>query len=173
MITLVVPSHFVLFHLDTSWNTALTHCTSQINAWWWGISHFLTVQHTWTWTNHWTEIRFRKRDILTVSRPTGNDYDIEECHLLGRGAVYILCDPTFRRKVLLCSGLLDTSHAGSLLAYFSTLKIEAIRSSETSVHTHIYGVTSQKTAFFIVTIMKAANPTIMTLFRKTENPCEC
>jgi hypothetical protein len=54
-----------------------------------------------------------------------------------------------------------------------TLKIEAIRSSETSVHTRstdvppkrrftqdLHGVTSQKTAFFIVTAVKTSNLTI-------------
>jgi hypothetical protein len=42
---------------------------------------------------------------------------------------------------------------------FSTLKMEAIRSSETSVHTRYNGATSQKTAFFIVTAVKTSNPT--------------
>jgi hypothetical protein len=45
------------------------------------------------------------------------------------------------------------AHAGSSLTDFSTLKMEAIYSSETSVHTwsiqDLHGATSQTTAFFI------------------------
>jgi hypothetical protein len=40
------------------------------------------------------------------------------------------------------------AHAGSSLADFSTLKMEAIRSSETSVPQDLHDATSQKTAFF-------------------------
>jgi hypothetical protein len=39
-------------------------------------------------------------------------------------------------------------HAGSSLADFSTMKIEAKRFSETSVYTRSTGATTQKTAFF-------------------------
>jgi hypothetical protein len=39
-------------------------------------------------------------------------------------------------------------HAGSSLADFSTLKMEAIRASETSFTQDLYGATSQKKAFF-------------------------
>jgi hypothetical protein len=42
-------------------------------------------------------------------------------------------------------------------ADFSTLKMEAIRSSETSVYTNLHGTTSQKMAFFIVTTVKTSN----------------
>jgi hypothetical protein len=42
----------------------------------------------------------------------------------------------------------------SFLADFSTLKMEAIRSSETSVHTTSTHDTSQETEFFIVTAVK-------------------
>jgi hypothetical protein len=49
------------------------------------------------------------------------------------------------------------AHAGSSFADFSTLKIEAIRSSETSVHTRSHGATSQKTALLIVTAVKTSN----------------
>jgi hypothetical protein len=50
--------------------------------------------------------------------------------------VYILSEQTFRRNIspLACS-LQPPAHAGSSLANFSTLKMEAICSSETSVHT--------------------------------------
>jgi hypothetical protein len=48
--------------------------------------------------------------------------EYEECRLLGCGAVYILC-------------LQLPTHAGFSRADFSTLKMEAILSSETSVHT--------------------------------------
>jgi hypothetical protein len=60
---------------------------------------------------------------------------------------YILCKPTFRGKVwpLLQSKkirqrgtslrMCPPAHAGSSIADFSTLKTDAIRSSETSVHT--------------------------------------
>jgi hypothetical protein len=41
-----------------------------------------------------------------------------------------------------------TAHAGSSLAGFCTLKMEAIRSSETPVHTRLHGTTSHKTPFF-------------------------
>jgi hypothetical protein len=40
------------------------------------------------------------------------------------------------------------AHAGSSHTDFSTPKMEAIRSSETSVHTRSIGAISQKTAFF-------------------------
>jgi hypothetical protein len=40
-----------------------------------------------------------------------------------------------------------------------TLKMEAIRSSETSVKKYLHGATSQKTAFFIVTAVKTSNLT--------------
>jgi hypothetical protein len=50
---------------------------------------------------------------------------------------------------VLCRWLQPPAHAGSSIAYLSTLKIEAIRSSETSVHTKdLHGFTSQKTALF-------------------------
>jgi hypothetical protein len=49
------------------------------------------------------------------------------------------------------------AHAGSSLADFSTLKMEAIRSSETSIHTRSTGATSQKTTFFIVTVVKTSD----------------
>jgi hypothetical protein len=48
-------------------------------------------------------------------------------------------------------------HAGSSLADFSTLKMEAIRSFETSFTQDLHSVTSQKTAFFIVTGVKTSN----------------
>jgi hypothetical protein len=46
-----------------------------------------------------------------------------------------LCNLTFRRNVLPPSWLQPHIHAGFSPAYFSTLKMEAIRSSETSDHT--------------------------------------
>jgi hypothetical protein len=45
---------------------------------------------------------------------------MKDVRLLARGAVKFLCEPTFRRNVS--------------FADFSTLKMEAICSSETSVH---------------------------------------
>jgi hypothetical protein len=45
------------------------------------------------------------------------------------------------------------------LADFSTLKMEAICSSETSVHTNLHGATSQKTVYFTVTAVKTSNLT--------------
>jgi hypothetical protein len=83
------------------------------------------------------------------------------------------------------------AHAGSSLADSFTLKMEAIRSSETSVHTRttrchiaengflhsyrrppkrlftqeLHGATSQKTAFFIVTAVKTSNLTRYWSFR--------
>jgi hypothetical protein len=61
-----------------------------------------------------------------------------ECHFLGCGGVYILCEPTYRRNLSLPSSgqksLLPSAHTSSPLSDFSTLKMEAIRFSETSVH---------------------------------------
>jgi hypothetical protein len=40
------------------------------------------------------------KQIISFSKIWGfHGDDYEECHLLGCGAVYILCDPTFRRNV--------------------------------------------------------------------------
>jgi hypothetical protein len=51
----------------------------------------------------------------------------------------ILCEPTFQLLTLVPSSLFffgqPRAHAGSSLADFYTLKMEAIRPSETSVHT--------------------------------------
>jgi hypothetical protein len=61
----------------------------------------------------------------------------------------------------------DCSHVLTLvlrLSNFFTLKMEAICSSETSVHTSLYCATSQKTTFFIVTAVKTSN-----LRRKNKN----
>jgi hypothetical protein len=49
--------------------------------------------------------------------------------------------------------------AGSSLANSSTLKMEAMRSSETSAH-KLHGATTQKAAFFIVAAVKTSNLTI-------------
>jgi hypothetical protein len=49
------------------------------------------------------------------------------------------------------------THAGSSLADFSTLKIEVIRSSETSVHTKSTRRHIPETALFIVTAVKNSN----------------
>jgi hypothetical protein len=51
------------------------------------------------------------------------------------------------------------AHAGFSLADFSTLKMEEIPSSETSVQRRLQGAKSQKTAFFIVTAVKNSNLT--------------
>jgi hypothetical protein len=51
------------------------------------------------------------------------------------------------------------AHAGSSLADFSSLKMEAMRSFETSVHTNLHGATSRRTAFFIFTAVKTSNLT--------------
>jgi hypothetical protein len=59
------------------------------------------------------------------------------------------------------ASLQPPAHAGSSLADFSTLKMEAIRSSETSGRSTIFlhGATSQKTTFFIVTAVKTSTLT--------------
>jgi hypothetical protein len=54
--------------------------------------------------------------------------DCEECRLVRCGAVQILYVPMFR-------SLQPPAHASSSLADLCTLKMEAIRPSETSVHT--------------------------------------
>jgi hypothetical protein len=87
----------------------------------------------------------------------------ECCHLLGYRAVWSVCEPTFfggtfrlhlqGRK----SAEQETSvqqlakHTGALLGWFSTLMMEVIRSSETSVHVGIHVAISQKMAAFIYT----------------------
>jgi hypothetical protein len=52
----------------------------------------------------------------------------------------------------------------------STLKVEATRSSETSVYNKHTLAASQKTAFFIVSTVKTSNPTIINL--KDFAPCD-
>jgi hypothetical protein len=47
-------------------------------------------------------------------------------------------------------GLQPPAHAGSSLANFSNLKMEVIRSCETSFAQDIHGTTSQMTAFFML-----------------------
>jgi hypothetical protein len=66
-----------------------------------------------------------------------NLLDSVECRLLGCSAVWVYYKPTFRINAFSRS---------------STLKIEAKRSSETSVYKP-YGATTQKTAFFIFAAM--------------------
>jgi hypothetical protein len=52
-------------------------------------------------------------------------------------------------------------------AYSSTLMMEEIRFSETSVGFQLHGVVSQKIQFFIITAVRTSNPTKMflTVFR--------
>jgi hypothetical protein len=45
-------------------------------------------------------------------------------------------------------------HVGSLLALFSTLKMEVIRSSETTVHIEQHGAIFQKMVAFITTAVR-------------------
>jgi hypothetical protein len=54
---------------------------------------------------------------------------------------------------------MTSAHVGSSFADFSILKMEAIRSSETSVLTNLHGAISEKTEFFIVTTVKTSNLT--------------
>jgi hypothetical protein len=66
----------------------------------------------------------------------GGDY--EECRLLGCVAVWILQEPTFRRNVFLRTVVQSVSKRLTLFSvayFFSALKMEATRSSETSVFT--------------------------------------
>jgi hypothetical protein len=51
------------------------------------------------------------------------------------------------------------AHAGFSLADFSALKMEAIRSSETSFTQDLHGATSKMMAFFMVTAVKTSNLT--------------
>jgi hypothetical protein len=55
--------------------------------------------------------------------------------------------------------LLVAANVASTMPIPVTLKIEAIRSSETYVLQEPHGVTSQKTAFFLVTARKTSNLT--------------
>jgi hypothetical protein len=66
-------------------------------------------------------------------------------------------NPRVRNQREQVAAVTSPVHAGSSLADFSTLKMEEIRSSETSVHTRLHSATSQKTAFFIVTAVKTSN----------------
>jgi hypothetical protein len=63
-------------------------------------------------------------------------------------------DSRFGGKTAVCS-LQPPAHAGSSLADFYTLKMEAIR----------YGDTSQTTEFFIVTAVKTSNRTETIIFK--------
>jgi hypothetical protein len=65
--------------------------------------------------------------------------------MLFREIIAVYCDNHVEHINTLCE---HVAAAGSSLADSSTLKMEAIRSSETSVHTKLHGATSQKTAFF-------------------------
>jgi hypothetical protein len=56
--------------------------------------------------------------------------------------------------------------AGSPLADFSTLKMKAMRSSETSVDYDLHSATYKKTTFFIVTPVKTSNITTLSLVFK-------
>jgi hypothetical protein len=67
--------------------------------------------------------------------------------------VHLSCDLTAYSKssvlkVTSSRPLQPSADAGSLLADFSTLKVEVIRSSETSVHTRSTGATPQKMTLF-------------------------
>jgi hypothetical protein len=70
-----------------------------------------------------------------------------------------LCKSRVNQRFRAASAVQPPAHTDSLLADFSTLKMETIRSSETSVHEDPHGATSQKTPFFIVTTVKTSNLT--------------
>jgi dihydroorotate dehydrogenase len=53
--------------------------------------------------------------------------------------------------------LLLTANVVFISTILVTLMIDALRSSETSVFTRSHGLTSQKTAFFILTTVKTSN----------------
>jgi hypothetical protein len=76
---------------------------------WVNITQSWAFQRLW-WSGMWRSV---------VCKIWGFHGDYEECRLLGCGAVWAELPP----------------HAGSSLANFSTLKMEAIRSSKSSVHT--------------------------------------
>jgi hypothetical protein len=60
--------------------------------------------------------------VLVIASSKYSIFYVEWCHLLRYSAEYFVCEPTFQLL------------AGFLLVWFSTLKMEVIRSSETSVH---------------------------------------
>jgi hypothetical protein len=58
--------------------------------------------------------------------------------------------------------------AGSSLADFATLKMEAIRSSKRRFTQDLHGAKSQKTVFFIVTELKTSNLTFVDSLKMNE-----
>jgi hypothetical protein len=66
----------------------------------------------------------------------------ECCHLLGYSAVQSVCEPTFRRNILLNRLL----HAGFLLDWFSTVKMEVILPPKRRFTYVLHGAASQKMA---------------------------
>jgi hypothetical protein len=75
------------------------------------------------------------------------------------------CDHSYIVKAILsaCTGSHGVFTCGFLI-FPSTLKMEAIRPSKTSVTPHLHCATNQKAAFFMVTAMKTSNLTIQEIF---------
>jgi hypothetical protein len=86
---------------------------------------------------------------------------------LGRTCSPHLQGRKIRERETSVSSLLPPTHAGSSLADFSTLKMEAKRRFTQDLH----GATSQKTAFFIVTAVKTSNPKKQIQFPKRSVLC--
>jgi hypothetical protein len=84
----------------------------------------------------WLHILHRTiRNHLVISRLTGRSVNREEpLSLLKHSAVQSACKPTFRRNVSPTSSGLKIMWARHQLLVGGYLKMEAIRSSETSVH---------------------------------------
>jgi hypothetical protein len=129
------------------------------------------------WTGHIARMGAKRnayRIFVAVCKIWGfHGGDYEECRFLGCGAVYILCEPTFRRNISPPSSgykNLRTRNQRELVATdSSTLKMEAKRSSETSVHTNLHGTTSQKTALFRLQFATQSATSLTESSRKTAN----
>jgi hypothetical protein len=81
---------------------------------------------------------------------------------LGKVKSSLLLNVTISWHVASCAlGKVKSSlllHAGFLRFWFSTLKIEMIRSSESSVHIRTIRAVSKKMATFITTTVRSSNP---------------
>jgi hypothetical protein len=75
---------------------------------------------------------FFRIDLLPFVQHVAHLLVYKCCHLLGYSVTLSAYDPTFFRNILSPSRHLI--HAGFLLGWFSTLKIEVIHSSKTFVH---------------------------------------
>jgi hypothetical protein len=101
--------------------------------------------------------KFLKKNPMTLGELKLN----KKCHLLGCDAVRLLKEPTFRRNVSLpSSGWKIISKLGSTLAVtsnWSTLRwMRYVPLKGRSLY-EPHGVTSQKTAFLLVSAVKTSN----------------